>query len=171
SGGVSVLSESIPLPEPMTSYALRLLEHVGWHGVAMVEFKVEEDSGRPLLMEVNGRFWGSLQLAIDSGVNFPVLLYNLATRSEAGLPSTEYRTGIRLRWLLGDLDHLLLYLFKDRADLHLPRGATSSKLTKFLEFLKFYQRGMHYEVLRLADPLPFAYELKHFICSLFQRAS
>ena len=69
SGGVSVLRESIALPQPMTEYALRLLQYTGWHGVAMVEFKVDRQTGAPLLMEVNGRFWGSLQLALDASVN------------------------------------------------------------------------------------------------------
>ena len=70
SGGVSVLRESIELPKTMTDYAVKLLEKVRWHGVAMVEFKVERDTGIPRLMEINGRFWGSLQLALDAGVEF-----------------------------------------------------------------------------------------------------
>jgi len=70
-GGVSVFRESIELPKPMTDYAIRLLERVQWHGVAMVEFKVDRQSHVPMLMEINGRFWGSLQLAIDAGLNFP----------------------------------------------------------------------------------------------------
>ena len=37
----------------------------------MVEFKHDERDGVPKLMEINGRFWGSLQLAIDAGVDFP----------------------------------------------------------------------------------------------------
>src|SRR2546430_8599658 len=83
-----------------------ILDHVGWHGAAMVEFKVRAD-GRPYLMEINPRFWGSLQLAIDAGVDFPWLAYQLA----AGLTpdSVEgYRIGVRNRWLLGDLDHVYL---------------------------------------------------------------
>lgn len=50
---------------------------MAWHGVAMVEFKVTAD-GTAYLMEINGRFWGSLQLAIDAGVDFRWLLYQLA---------------------------------------------------------------------------------------------
>ena len=40
----------------------------------MVEYKRDSSTGQPYLMEVNGRFWGSLQLAIDSGVDFPRIL-------------------------------------------------------------------------------------------------
>ncbi len=40
----------------------------------MVEFKADARTGTPYLMEINGRFWGSLQLAIDAGVDFPAIL-------------------------------------------------------------------------------------------------
>ena len=54
----------------------KILGHVAWEGVAMVEFLVADD-GTPYLMEVNTRFWGSLQLSIDAGVDFPYLLYQV----------------------------------------------------------------------------------------------
>ena len=60
-------------------------------------------------MEVNGRFWGSLQLAIDAGMNFPLLFYRLAIGED--VPSQfDYKAGVRSRWLLGDLDQLLIRL-------------------------------------------------------------
>ena len=37
----------------------------------MFEFKVDAATGDSLMREINGRFWGSLQLAIDAGVDFP----------------------------------------------------------------------------------------------------
>ena len=77
SGGISVVCESVPLDARMQAHAERLLSAAGWHGVAMVEFKVATD-GSPYVIEVNGRFWGSLQLAVDSGVDFPLMLYRLA---------------------------------------------------------------------------------------------
>ena len=76
SGGVSVVSESVPLDHEMVIAARKLLAAVGWQGVAMVEFKRDVRDGRAKLMEINGRFWGSLQLAIASGMDFPVLLLN-----------------------------------------------------------------------------------------------
>lgn len=165
SGGVSVLRESIALPQPMTEYALRLLQHVGWHGVAMVEFKVDRQSGTPLLMEVNGRFWGSLQLALDAGVNFPYLLYQIAVGEQPYLPVNGYRTGVKSRWLLGDLDHLLLRLFKSDAKLSLPPNSPT-RLKTLLAFCRFCQHDMRYEVLRFDDPKPFLYELRQYVSSL-----
>jgi len=70
---------------------------MAWHGVAMVEFKVSAD-GTPYLMEVNARFWGSLQLAIDAGVDFPWLLYQLATGRDVE-SDDDYVTGVKSRWL------------------------------------------------------------------------
>ena len=68
----------------------------------MVEFIVADD-GTPFLVEVNTRFWGSLQLSIDAGVDFPYLLYQIFTSDRAD-SIHHYREGLRLRWLLGDLD-------------------------------------------------------------------
>jgi predicted ATP-grasp superfamily ATP-dependent carboligase len=165
SGGVSVLRESIELPKPMVDYALRLLQHVGWHGVAMVEFKIDQDTGVPLLIEINGRFWGSLQLAIDAGLNFPLFLYQMATGQKINAPSNIYLTGIKSRWLLGDVDHLLLRLFRSKESLHLPQGGLS-KWQCILEFLRSFGSGTHYEIERLDDPGPFLFEIRRYIMEL-----
>jgi predicted ATP-grasp superfamily ATP-dependent carboligase len=165
SGGVSVLRESIALPQPMTQYALRLLQLVGWHGVAMVEFKVDRRTGVPFLMEVNGRFWGSLQLALDAGLNFPLLLYRMACGDEVNVAATSYKVGVKSRWLLGDLDHLLQRLFKSDAALSLPPDSPT-KLKTLIDFCRFFQRNTRYEVNRLDDPSPFYYELRQYLAYL-----
>ena len=165
SGGVSVLRESVALPQPMTDYALRLLQHVGWHGVAMVEFKVDRQSGMPLLMEVNGRFWGSLQLSLDAGINFPYLMYRIASGEDPHPVVNGYRTGVKSRWLLGDLDHLLLRLLKSEEELALPPNSPT-KLKTLLEFCRFYEPGTRNEVLRFDDPKPFVRELSRYVRDL-----
>jgi predicted ATP-grasp superfamily ATP-dependent carboligase len=152
-GGVSVFRESIELPKPMTDYAVRLLERVQWDGVAMVEFKVDRQSHVPMLMEINGRFWGSLQLAIDAGLNFPYLLYQAMNGIPVTVPNNAYRIGTKSRWLLGDLDHLLLRLTKSNSELRLDPHAISRGRC-LAEFLKLFQRDLHYEVESLSDPGP-----------------
>ena len=158
SGGVSVLCESVPLRNPLVDHALRILQSAAWHGVAMVEFKLDARSGVPHLMEVNGRFWGSLQLAIDAGVDFPWLLYQLAATGSAQLPATPYELGVRSRWWLGDLDHLLLRLRKPERELNLPPGAPS-KWATLGSFLRVWDARTKGEVLRLSDPRPGVHEL------------
>ena len=152
-GGVSVLRESIELPKPMVDYAVRLLERVKWHGVAMVEFKVERDSGIPRLMEINGRFWGSLQLAVDAGLNFPYLLYEAMQGIPVAVPNNSYRIGVKSRWLLGDFDHLLARLTKSNLQLHLSPDAPSRGRC-LVEFCKLFQHDLHYEIESLNDPGP-----------------
>jgi predicted ATP-grasp superfamily ATP-dependent carboligase len=106
SGGPSTLRESIHHPE-LQQWAGRLLSSLGWVGVAMVEFKEDPRDGRPKLLEVNPRFWGSLHHAITCGVDFPFLLYSLAMDGDVA-PVLEYRVGVRSRSLLhGDLLHFL----------------------------------------------------------------
>ena len=64
SGGPSTLRETIrnDASRLATDIAFRLLTKMQWTGVAMVEFRIDARDGMPKLMEVNPRFWGSLQL-------------------------------------------------------------------------------------------------------------
>ncbi|MBZ0220452.1 MAG: ATP-grasp domain-containing protein [Candidatus Methylomirabilis sp.] len=156
SGGVSVLCESIPVPALAREYTEALLGRLGWHGVAMVEFKLDERDGVPKLMEINGRFWGSLQLAIDAGVDFPSMLMDIAMGREVR-PCFEYRTGVRTRWFWGDVDSLLMVLLKNRRSLQLPPDHPG-KLGSILRFLKPSLNGTHLDVLRLNDPRPWFHE-------------
>ncbi len=158
-GGVSVLSESVPIRADLQNYAARLLDRAHWHGVAMVEFRGTQD-GIPYLMEVNPRFWGSLQLAIDAGVDFPGLLYDLASGTATSGPAS-YRLGIRTRWLLGDLDRLYLVLKKNN-----EKTIGFSRLAQFTQFMRFWERNTRYEVNRIDDFRPFLFELRQYIRQL-----
>lgn len=158
SGGVSVLSESVTVDPKLERYARALLDNADWHGIAMVEFKVSAD-GTPYLMEINTRFWGSLQLAIDAGVDFPWLLYQVASGMKPDTV-TDYKTGIRLRWLLGDLDSLYLILRDRRNSLRLRLEA----LRRFLTPAPFIT---NHETNRWKDMGPFWCELKLYLRDLF----
>lgn len=152
-GGVSVLSESIPVTPLLLAHARCLLDKTGWHGIAMVEFKVSED-GTPYLMEINTRFWGSLQLAVDAGVDFPWLLYQMAC-GEPVNPVQDYKVGSRLRWVLGDLDSLYLVL-RDR------EYSLGKKVRAILRFLRPDPFRTRHEVNRWGDLGPFWWELKQY---------
>lgn len=151
SGGVSVLRESCALPEVTYRASVRLLQHFHWQGVAMVEYKRDARTGVDYLMEVNGRFWGSLQLAIDAGVDFPRLLVDLA-RGRRPDPVLNYPPGVVSRWEWGDVDHLLARLRHSPAALSLPPGAPG-RLRTLARFVADFGRS-HGEVMRLSDPLP-----------------
>jgi predicted ATP-grasp superfamily ATP-dependent carboligase len=155
-GGVSVYSESVPLDPGLLERSRALLERFDWNGPAMIEYKVDAATQTPYLMEVNGRFWGSLQLAIDAGVDFPALLLAAAS-GEPSQPVLEHRTGVRLRWLWGDVDHLLIRLRHSPAALSLPPGSPG-RWNVIKEFLRFRMAGERNEVFRFEDPGPFIRE-------------
>lgn len=165
SGGISVLRESIHLDRQLTEHAVDMFAPLGWHGVAMLEYKQDRRTGQCFLMEVNGRFWGSLQLAIDAGVDFPYLSCQLAIGDRPDIPPT-YRVGVKSRWLLGDLDHLLLRMRHSDRDLNLPDFAPS-KGRALLDFLKFVEPGLRYEVEDRDDVRPFLYEVRKYAKDLF----
>jgi predicted ATP-grasp superfamily ATP-dependent carboligase len=146
SGGVSVYRESIPLDERLAGPGRRLLDALDWQGVAMIECKRELETGRQVVMEVNGRFWGSLQLAIDAGVDFPSLLVRCAA-GETVPESRDYRVGVRSRWFWGDVDHLYLSL-----------RAGGSRLRSLIAFLHVSPRRDRSEIWRWKDPAPFVVE-------------
>ena len=160
SGGVSVLRESILPHELADDYSKRLLSALNWHGVAMVEFKLDERDQLPKLMEINGRFWGSLQLAIDAGVDFPNLLIKLASGASID-PVFEYKLGVKSRWFWGEIDLLLLYILKNAAQLNLPEGH-DSRIVSILKVINPFIRKQRFEVLRPGDIKPWFYETKEW---------
>jgi predicted ATP-grasp superfamily ATP-dependent carboligase len=164
SGGVSVYRESIPLDESLVGPGTRLLDALDWQGVAMVECKRaatgEGKGGRQIIMEVNGRFWGSLQLAIDAGVDFPDLLVRCAA-GETVPETRSYRVGVGSRWFWGDVDHLYLRLRSGN-------GARGARLAAVRAFLR--RRGRdRAEIWRWSDPAPFAVETLQWLRLLNRR--
>lgn len=100
-GGVSVMRESIPVPEELLQAAVSLATTIGVEGPSEVEFR-RDASGNPLLMEINARLAGTLENAIHSGVDFPLMIWQWGT-GQPIKPVKSYRTGVRTRWLAGDL--------------------------------------------------------------------
>ena len=165
-GGVSVYRESIAFDRDIVDRSFQLLQAFGWQGPAMVEFKVDNRDGQLKLMEVNGRFWGSLQLALDAGMNFPLLYYRLATGQD--VPGQfDYKVGVRSRWLLGDLDQLLIQWTHPNGQ----NGSSSyptSRLRSSLDFMNFWEPNVHYEILRFDDPAPGWYEFQAYVQGFIQ---
>ena len=107
-GSSSSLRRSIRLEPRLREPAERLLRELNWHGPAMVEFK-DDGVNEPCLMEINGRFWGSLQLAIDAGVDFPRLWVSIL-KGEKVKPVVSYTEGLTLRWMWGDIKRLMFIM-------------------------------------------------------------
>jgi predicted ATP-grasp superfamily ATP-dependent carboligase len=148
-GGYATLRETVELDQRMKEYALRLLRALNWHGVAEVEFKLDPRDSVPRFMEINGRFWGSLELAMAAGVDFPYLLYLLAVDGDVK-PVLNYKVGIKRRWLEGDFIYILNVL--KNVDWH-PNVEYPDKWHALAEFLKIH--SARFDCLYWDDPLPF----------------
>jgi predicted ATP-grasp superfamily ATP-dependent carboligase len=154
-GGISVYRESIAVPETLRLATERLLEALDWNGVAMIECKRDAATGRHVFIELNGRLWGSLQLAIDAGVDFPAMLVALAVGDGSQHPAPQaFVAGVRSQWFWGDVDHLYARLSKPARELHLGQSAPG-RLATLLAVLKTSLRpSVRAEVGRWRDPLP-----------------
>jgi predicted ATP-grasp superfamily ATP-dependent carboligase len=150
-GGPSTLREGVEHPQIM-ELGFSLLKSLNWKGVAMVEFKVDPRDGIPKLMEVNPRFWGSLHLAVVSGVDFPYLILKMA-RGERFEPVLHYTVGKRCRWLLfGDILHFI----KNPNRFHLRPS-----------FFHFFEPDTSYDIISKEDPLPVLGAMATFFTFLY----
>lgn len=144
SGGAYTLAETIREPM-MLDYAESLLEEIPWTGPLMFEFIASEDDF--YLMEINGRYWGSIGLSITCGVDIPWLHYLMLNNTEFTVKG-EYPTGVQQRWLLpGDL----LWLFESLAQ---------GDIKSLVPFMRSTMTANH-DIPSFDDPLPTAGKLNH----------
>lgn len=151
-GGVSVLRQSVALEDQLRNYVTNLLGSLGWHGVAMVEFKRKAD-GPYVLMEINGRFQASTALSLDAGLNFPSLVYQLYT-SQPVLPAMAYPPGVSERWLRGDWLALLDYFSGRTQSQAVNPAALPTRLQAALQFARAFRPGTHYDEFKRWDYKP-----------------
>jgi predicted ATP-grasp superfamily ATP-dependent carboligase len=131
----------------LEEYAEEILSKINYHGVAMIEFKYNEETGQGWFIEANPRFWGSLALAIQSGVDFPYLLYKMAI--DGDIDSVfDYKIGTTTKWILGDILAIFDQIIKTK---------------KTLKISQFFLKADGYDDLYLDDPLPFFIEPISFL--------
>ena len=125
----------------------RLLAAMGWEGPAMVEYRHDPTTGRYWLMEVNGRFWGSLPLAYYSGAHFAWESYRRAVLGETAPEQPAIRRR-KARYVIPDCKHLATVLKDGRK----PVGTRLKLLAAFLG--GYFDPRMRYYVWSLRDPMP-----------------
>ena len=104
----------------------------------MVEFKMNDKTKNPVLMEVNPRFWGSVNQAVQSGVDFPYLLYMMAVEGDVK-PVLNYEVGIKTKNIFIDYVALFNYVRKTRNYNYLN---------------DFFCLPTNDDIFSLSDPLP-----------------
>ncbi|MER7368972.1 ATP-grasp domain-containing protein [Nonomuraea wenchangensis] len=135
--GASCRAETVRVDAAISDRAARLLAALGWFGLAQLQFVVPED-GRPRLIDLNGRFYGSMALATAAGANLPAAWAALAVGHD--VPPTRARPGVRYHWLEGDLRRAAV---ERRSGLLLDLAGTLR-----------YAAGAVHSTLSLRDPGP-----------------
>jgi len=123
----------------LEDHAVKLLSSVKFHGVAMVEFKYNEETGASWFLEVNPRFWGSVGLAVQAGVNFPYLLYKMAVDGDIPV-QTQYKKDLKIKWLRGDISAVINDVFASKNPFH---------------FFRLFEKCDGFDDFYKDDPLPF----------------
>jgi predicted ATP-grasp superfamily ATP-dependent carboligase len=153
-GGQSVLRQSIAVPSDSGEQAERLVRAIGLDGYSEVEFR-RDSSGLPYLMEINPRLSASVEIAVRSGVDFPLLLYQWAS----GRPVQKierYHVGGWMRYLRGDM-MTTLETFQQRG-----RPDVSSPGRAVIDFCLSFMQPMGYDYIDWDDPLPALYATADF---------
>ncbi len=154
-GGTSTLCVSMPVSPQLMQQSVALLRALEWEGVAMVEYRYDPATGQAALMEVNGRFWGSLPLACHAGASFPWYCYQ-ALGLQQPLTASPYRIGLRCRFMTAETRRLLHLLAR--------RATYSRRARELANYLaEFLRPGACYFVHDWRDPLPLWRDLRHSV--------
>ena len=87
-------------------------------------------------MEINPKFWGSLELSIQSGMDFPYIAYNIALGNAEIVRQMNYRKGVLFRWPFpGEFLYAL-------------------ETCQFPSFISNFFRHSYTDDVRISDPAP-----------------
>lgn len=138
-GGPGALNRTTDDPV-LRNLGQSLLDALGWHGPAQVEFRLDPRDGQYKLLEINPKFWGTLPLAMVAGIDFAHMACQLAYRGDVA-SVFDYRGGVTYRWLFpSELNTLVQQPSRRR----------------LRQFLNFRQPDTYYD-WDARDPLPDLY--------------
>lgn len=146
--GPSVYHESVDVPE-LEAVGRRLLTALDWHGPADVDVILDEETGEFVLLEVNPRFWATIQLEIHAGFDFPDYYWRMV-RGEAEHELPEPEPGIASHFLPGELSYLHSVLRDDHSICDRP-----SVPSTVWEQARSIVEAPRFDLLARDDPLPF----------------
>jgi predicted ATP-grasp superfamily ATP-dependent carboligase len=162
-GGASVVRESIAMPHDSYTASVRLVLAIGLEGLCEVEFRRDADN-RPLLMEINARLPTTIENAALSGVDFPLMIWQWAAGLEID-HADGYRTGVRTRWLRGDIRWLVYNHGR------VGRPDSVSRTRALWIFTTEFVRTRHYDCLDWRDIGPAFAELRLLVAAARRLAS
>jgi D-aspartate ligase len=137
--GVPSVVVSKEIPEVIES-GRKILKALGYHGYSCTEFKKDPRDGIYKFMEVNGRYNRSALLALECGINFPLMEYRHLVEREkpAAVP---FRHGV--------------YWIDEFRDADRFFGECGRRSFPLLRYLRPYLTRHVFAVFNTRDPIPF----------------
>jgi len=164
-GGVTVQRVTC-CHEDLIHDAVRLLQAIGWEGIAGVQFHYDPKTGKYIFLEINPRFIGGLPTVIMAGFDAPFLLWQSHFEPEKMQP-TPYRLGLRTRILGGDANWMLGMIRGDPLPPGQKRLGKASAIARFLWNCGPWTRD---DTFWWRDPVPFWIDLRQMARKLRERS-
>lgn len=136
--GASARAQTVPPDPQLADAAARVLRELGWFGLAQLQF-IRAGGAEPALIDFNGRFYGSLALAVGAGANLPATWAAVAT-GRAVPRCGDPVVGARYHWLEGDV--------------RLATAERGGRLLKETWGCIRYAAGARHSIWSLTDPFP-----------------
>lgn len=170
-GGVSTVCriESQRLHADQMKLSEALLVAINWQGAAMVEYRYDPQTGRYWLMEINGRFWGSLPLATHAGAHFAWETYRRAVLGDE-TPPLPARDALQARYMIPETRRLARLLFARKAIAD-PFFIAHPWRDLAHYIVSFSNPRVRYYVWSLSDPGPFLADMKAVIAKVLRRGT
>ena len=153
-GGTSVYRDIVDIPE-VYELGRRLLDHIGWEGIASVQFIRDERTGEFKLLEINPRLWASVECDIQAGVDWPRYYWDLSTRGSIR-ETNDNPLSKPTHHLFGELTYLKSVLTDE-----FPFDDPPSFPRAVWDVGRSLITNPRFDSLRLSDPLPFVVEGIH----------
>jgi predicted ATP-grasp superfamily ATP-dependent carboligase len=151
--GTSVLREPSSW-ELLGDYTRQIVRELRWTGIGHLDFTGRQHENRAWLLEMNPRFWGALNMAVQNGYDFPLGLVSMYQRSEpeavAFSPRMRQRKSV---WIVGELI----------AGLEGTRGGNLAAILSSLGRILLPPSAAGYDDFRWGDPLVLAGEMVQYL--------
>lgn len=110
-GGVGAVNVTTDEPK-LSAIAIKLLESLNWHGPAQIEFKYDERDGKYKLIEINPKLWGTVDLSIKVGINFPAMIRDIVL-GEKVERNKNYPVGVRYKFIFPQAILAYMQIFQE----------------------------------------------------------
>jgi len=149
-GVVNLTSKNIEL----INLSKKLLELINYHGPAQLEW-LKTKSNKFILLEINPRFWGTLELSIKAGYNFPLYVIKALYKKLDKFYNLPYKIGLKERWIF---PYEFISILKDR-------GKITERLREYANIIELF-RNDTISNINLSDPNPHIFDFLFLMSSI-----